>query len=113
MAKPIRQDLYCYKGQTYSQNIYFTYRATKTIKPLTGITAEAEVRPSPNSTTLTATLTCSVYANEGRINLAMDATTTAGLNPGTYAWDLKATNADQEVEYYLCGKFIVDGRVTE
>lgn len=111
--KPIRRDLTLWKGQTYSQNIWFTYETTKQPIPLDGITAKAEIRPSYNSKVLIATLICTVYANEGKVNLALDAETTAAIAPGIYAWDLKMTDQSGQVAYYIEGKFIVDGRVTE
>lgn len=107
---PVRKDLTCYKGQTYSQDMFF--KQDNKVYPLTGITAKAQIRPSENSTILTAELDCTVSAEEGKLNLALDAETTAALNPGTYAWDLKATDENDEIRYWVKGHFIVEGRVT-
>lgn len=111
--KPVRRDLTLYKGQTYSQNIYFKYKQTHDPIPLDGITAKAKIRPSNNSTILIAEFDCTVYASEGKVNLSLDTGTTALIPDGIYAWDLKMTDESGNVAYYVKGKVIVDGRVTE
>lgn len=111
--KPVRRDLTLYKGQTYSQNIYFKYKATKEPIPLDGITAKAKVRPSNNSNILIAELVCTVYAAEGKVNLSLTDEVTALIPDGIFAWDLKMTDESGNVAYYIKGKFLVDGRVTE
>lgn len=109
---PVRHDLTLYKGQTYSQNIYFEYEDSGDPIPLDGITAKAQVRPSLNSQKLTAEMLCTVYAEEGKVNLALDPEITAAIPNGFYAWDLKMTDEHGDVAYYIVGKFIVGGRVT-
>lgn len=111
--KPVRRDLHCYKGQTYSQNIYFKYKTTKEPIPLDGITARAQIRPSDNSKILIAEFACTVYAAEGKVNLSLDDATTALIPDGIYAWDLKMTDESGNVAYYVKGQYLVDGRVTE
>lgn len=113
MTMPIRHDLTCYKGQTYSQNIRFTYKSTGEPIPLDGITAKAQIRPSQNSAILTEDLTCVVYPSEGKVSLSLTQEQTASIPKGFYAWDLKMTDASGDVAYYIEGKFIVTGRVTE
>ena len=110
---PIRHDLTCYKGQTYSQNIYFRYKETHQPIPLDGISAEAQIRPSQNSPILTADLICTVYASEGKVNLSLPPETTAEIPNGFYEWDLKMTDESGDVAYYVKGKYVVTGRVTE
>ena len=111
-TQPIRQDLTCYKGQTYSQNIYFQYKATHQPIPLDGITGKSQIRPSDNSQTLTAEFTITIYAEEGKVNLSLDAETTAAIAPGSYAYDLKFTDSSDRIGYWIKGQFIVNGRVT-
>ena len=38
---------------------------------------------------------------------------TANLTPGVNLWDLKLTDEAGNVAYYICGKFVVEGRITE
>ncbi len=111
MAKPLRADLKCYKGQTYLQNIYFT--CNKQPIDLTGYVAKAEVRPSENSKILTATMSCSVDESAGKVTLYLGESITAELKDGFYNWDLKMKSETDTVGYWLAGQFIVSGRVTE
>ena len=111
MAKPLRADLKCYKGQTYLQNIYFT--CNKQPIDLTGYTAKAEVRPSENSQILTATLACSVDESAGKVTMYLSDATTAELQDGFYNWDLKMKSETDVIGYWLAGQFVVSGRVTE
>ena len=113
MTMPVEHDLTLYKGQTYSQNITFKYKATGQPIPLDGITAAAQIRPEPNSAQLIAAMACTVYPSEGLVNLALDTEITAAIIPGCYAWDLKLTDGSGKIAYYIEGKFIVRGRVTE
>ena len=111
MTMPIRHDLTLYKGQTYNQNIRFKAADGQPI-PLDGITAKAQVRPSLNSQKLTVEMNCTVYPSEGKVNLSLDPVVTAALEPDIYAWDLKMTDENDNVAYYVKGQFIVSGRVT-
>ncbi len=112
MAMPIRKDLTLYKGQTYDQNIYFANKKTHDPLDLEGLTAKAQVRPSLNSPTLTVEMYCTVFGDEGKVNMALDADETAPLIPGFYEWDLQMTDSWDRVIYSIQGKFIITGRVT-
>ena len=109
MAQPVKKDLSCYRGQTYSQNIYF--KRDEMPIDLSGFTAKAQIRPTENSGILKAEFVCTLYPADGKLNLGLDAKTTSEMNPGSYAWDLKMTK-DEEVQYWLKGSFVVTGRVT-
>lgn len=108
---PKKIDLNCYKGQTWSRSIYITQN--KQPVDLTGCTAAAEVRPAPNSTELTKTLTCTIDAAEGKVTMSLSATDTASMIPNNYAYDLKVVDGGGDVTYYIYGIFAVKGRVTE
>ena len=108
---PVTQNLYCYKGQTYQQHFYFKDTKKAPID-LSGLTAKAQIRPAENSETLTAELHAVVFGPEGKISLGLNDAETAALLPGVYMWDLKVSG-DDRVRYWLRGKFIVSGRVTE
>ena len=110
MTMPVRKDLTCYKGQTYSQDMYFKQNSQPV--DLTGIIAKAQIRPSENSETLTAEFSCGIVPVEGKLTLSLAADVTAELAPGFYAWDLQMTDSNDLVQYWIKGKFIVSGRVT-
>lgn len=111
MTQPVRQDLRCYKGQTYSQNFYFSQNDEPI--SLEGLTAKSQIRPSENSKNLTAEFMCAIDVINGSLNLSLPASVTSQINTGTYAWDLKMENERGDVSYWIAGKFIVTGRVTE
>lgn len=111
MGIPVNQDLYCYKGQTFSQNLYFKQSGHP--YDLTNYTVKSQVRPSENSKTLIAEFDCSIDTELGRISLYLSNETTAALPDGAYAWDLKTIDGNDAVKYWVRGKFIVSGRVTE
>ena len=111
MTIPVKQDLACYKGQTYEQNFYFKHNSEPI--DLTGCTAKAQVRPVPNSDTLTAEFVCTVDGTAGKVSLSLDSAVTAGFVPGSYAWDLQMTDTHDDVRYWIQGAFTVRGRVTK
>ena len=112
MTQPIKQDLKCYKGQTFRQNFYF--KENGETLALGNMTAKSQIRPNENSNKLTAEFTCSIVPEEGMVCLYIPSDTTANIPSGNYAWDLKMVNSENnEVDYYIRGKFIVEGRVTE
>lgn len=109
--KPAEHNLYCYKGQTYSQNCYF--KQNKQPIDLSGITATAQIRPAENDPDLTAAFDVTVEGSTGKVTLRLSDEVTAALCPGVYFWDLRMEDAQGEVGYYIKGKFIVSGRVTK
>ena len=110
MIKPVRNDLQCYKGQTFIQPILF--ERSKHPWPLSGLAAKAQIRPSENSTKLIAEMTATVYDADGLIELYLNSGQTAAIEPGFYTWDLKTTNEHGDVIPWLYGQFIVTGRTT-
>lgn len=111
MIYPLEYDLKCYRGQTWEQALYIKDKQGQAID-LTGASARAQVRPTDNSETLTAEMTCSITASLGRISLGLSADVTGAIKDGVYMYDLRVVSADMRVTYYLHGKFVVRGRVT-
>lgn len=109
--KPAEHTLYCYKGQTYSQNCYFKQQGQPI--DLTGITFRSQIRPEENSQTLTAEFAILMDAEAGKVSLNLTDAQTAALCDGVYFWDMKAVDGADIVKYWVRGKFIVSGRVTE
>lgn len=111
MTMPVEQNLSCYKGQTYQQNLYFTQR--KQPIDLTGLTFKSQIRPEDNSPTLTAEFAVIMDGPAGKISLNLTDAQTAAIRDSVYFWDLKAVDGSDIVKYWVRGKFIVSGRVTE
>ena len=112
MSYPQNVDLSCYRGQTWKRNIYVT-DSDGEIVDLTGMTVKAQIRKDFNSATLIQEITCTVTAAQGKVALSIAAGDTVNIQPGRYVFDVKFTDGNDEVQYYICGNFIVRGRVTE
>ena len=83
------------------------------VMDLSGSSAECELRLFPGSRTLTAALDCAVTPDEGKITLSLSAESTAALQTGSYAYDLKWTDAEGAVRLLIGGAFTVLPAVTE
>ena len=111
MSQPVKQDLTCYRGQTYTQNVYFKKDGIPL--PMDSYTPKAQIRPSENSPSLTAEFDCFIDSELGMLSLCLSSETTSRIPPGKYVWDLKMVSGNNVVDYWLKGSFIVTGRVTE
>lgn len=111
MTMPVYHDLYCYRGQTFRQSLYFKENGSPI--DLTGNTFKAEVRPMENSPILTAEMNVTLWAKDGTVVLMIPAEVTATFQKGFGYWDLKATDEHGDVQYWIKGKFIVNGRITQ
>lgn len=110
MIFPKKYDFKCYKGQTWRQSIFFKQNDEPI--DLSGITAKSQIRKEQNGHYIVADIDCTVNASEGRITLSMSAETTSKINSGAYVYDVKCTDENDEVTYYIYGNFNVIGRVT-
>ena len=112
--QPVRYDLEVYKGQTWEQSFTFLNDGeTPTPIDLTGSTAKAEIRPADNSPVLTASFVVSKEDASGIVYLALTSEQTASLPAGVQAWDLKIIDTNDVVNYWVKGKVVITGRVTE
>ena len=75
-----------------------------TVRPFVGATTTTVVASTANGTMVLTALT-------GRINVTLDAATTAAIAAGRYAYDL-VLDSGSSVTRILEGKFIVTGAVT-
>ena len=108
-----RYDIIIKRGETYCQDAVFRDKATKEPLDLTGLKGEAQVRPSEESDTLIAEIYCDIFPEDGYMQLSLDKTKTAEIEPGFYTWDMKLTDeATDNVAYEIEGNFIVKGRST-
>ena len=108
-------DMICDQGSTFTNVIQITDSDGVAVN-LTGFTARMQVRPSASSSTLLLELTnansrITITSAEGKINLSVDASTTAALTPGNYVYDLETVNG-AVIERILQGAFIVRAEVT-
>lgn len=81
---------------------------------LTGFTATAQVRESPESTTVLATMTCTIEspATDGAIHMTIDYLLTTPLPKGIQHWDCFLNSAGTGPFRLLYGRASVDPTVT-
>lgn len=106
-----KYDLMCQKGATFRKVLRL--KQDGAVMDLTGWSAASQVREFPDGGPLLASMDISIVPEEGKMVLTIPAETTAGFTVSLYAWDLKATDADGIVRYYVGGKFEVIPSVTE
>jgi len=75
-----------------------------TVRPFVGATTTTVVASTANGRMVLTALT-------GRINITLDAATTAAIAAGRYAYDL-VLDSGVEITRILEGKFVVTGAVT-
>jgi hypothetical protein len=80
------------------------YTGVMTVRPFVGASTETVVASTANGRMVFTDLT-------GRINVTIDAATTAAISAGRYAYDL-VLDSGGTVTRILEGKFIVTGAVT-
>jgi hypothetical protein len=111
-----RYNMVCDQGSTFS--LRFTIRTDGVPWALNNYTAKMQVRSFINADDVlvelsTANSRITYGPTAGRVNLLIDATTTAALPTGRHTYDLEFTAvAGGTVEKILAGKFIVRGEVT-
>jgi hypothetical protein len=80
------------------------YTGVMTVRPFVGAQTETVVASTANGRMVLTVLT-------GRINITIDAATTAAIAAGRYSYDL-VLDSGSEVTRILEGKFVVTGAVT-
>lgn len=114
--KPARYNIKFYRGTTL--DIVMTYLINNVPVDLANYTATMDVRPSPNSTTLTTQLTTGngkliLNAVTGEIEILLTATQTAALPLGQFQYDLNIISPNNTVTKLIQGSFVVLDPVTE
>ena len=107
-------DMETHQYETFSQQINLVTIDGDVIN-LAGKTARGQVRPTPNSTRLIETMSCSVTPGKGIILFSLTSTQTASIPVGQYYYDvcIEETVGGSIVRKYLIGgKFIVRPSVT-
>lgn len=112
MGYPASYRIKARQGSTYKRT--FTWSVAGEPVDLTNWTAQMQVRPSANSSTLT--LDCSEYLTlgdeAGTIELNIPAEAMQTVSSGRYLYDLELSSGT-EVTPLLAGSFVVDAEVTK
>jgi len=106
MAQPADQDLTITRGDTETIVVTITSDGSTPID-ITGRTYLAQIRTSPDNTTVKASFTCTVTsAVNGQVTCTLSATDSATLPVGIAYWDLQET-ASGVVSTILSGNVTV------
>jgi len=79
---------------------------------LTDYTAEAQIRKTYTSSSVSATFGTSISASNGQVTLTLSDTVTAGLGAGRYVYDLNIESSGGQVTRVVEGQAIVTPGVT-
>lgn len=109
-----KYNLVCEQATTF--NFQFTIKNDSTPWNLTNYTAVMTVRPFVGASTTTVVASTdngriTLGGALGTVTVTIDATTTGGITPSRYAYDLVLTTG-ATVTRILEGKFVVTGAVT-
>jgi hypothetical protein len=111
MAQPADQDLVITRGDTETLVVTIEDDNGSAIN-ITGRTYRSQIRSSQDSTTIKASLTCTVTSGaNGQVTCVLSATDSATLPSGQYFWDLEET-ASGVVSTILSGNVTVLADVT-
>lgn len=110
-STPADQSIAIVRGDTVTIVVTMTTNGTTPID-ITGRTYSSMVREDYDSTSPSATFTCTVTNGAaGQVTLSLANTSTAALEPNNYVWDLQE-NASGVITTVLGGQFIVLPDVT-
>lgn len=105
-----KYDIKIDQGSDFS--LQLTVQEDGSAKDLTGFSARAQMRPTVDSSTLTATFTCTITnASNGILTMALPYTTTDDLDVGQYAYDLELYTGSTS-QRLIQGVATVTGEVT-
>lgn len=98
------------QGSDFS--LQLTVQEDGTAKNLAGFSARAQLRPTIDSSTLTATFTCTITDSaNGILTMALPYTTTENVGVGQYHYDLELYTASTS-QRLIQGAATVSGEVT-
>lgn len=106
-----KYDLSVHQGETFRQQLIFKDSAGA-VRDLSGYAGFSQVRPDPDSDELICSMVCTVDGPAGSVVLVIPASVTAGIPAGCYAYDFAMSDTDENVRYYLGGRFSVLPSVT-
>lgn len=108
MAAPETLDLTITRGDTETVIVeLYADEAGTTPIDITGRTYSSQIRTAPDSTVVSATMTCTVTDGpNGEATCVLSSTASAALAPGYYTWDLQE-NASGTITTVVSGTVTV------
>ena len=106
-------DMEVRRGETFKEQIKLVDLDGKSID-LTGRTAKAQVRKTPEDDTLISEMSCTHNNEGGKITISISSANTKNIPVGTYFYDVctYTSSSTPSVKYYIGGKFKVLPSVT-
>lgn len=104
-------NLYIDQGTSYSITIDLT-DAAGNVQDLTGYTAQAQIRKTYSSSTVTETFSTSITESQGKVTISLTPAQTAAIEAGRYVYDVNATDNAGTVTRIVEGQAIVTPGVT-
>jgi len=107
---PAQHDLTIYRDRDFSQ--VFTFKSHGAAMVLTGYSAKAQIRPTPDSDTLIVDFTTAISGVAGTVTISLTAAQALALVDDLAFWDLVLTDTLALRQTYLEGQVQVKGTVT-
>jgi len=80
---------------------------------LTGMSAQAQIRPKAGSEDLTAEFACTMDYDRAAARITLTSAQSMAIAAGKYEYDVALVSMDGFVRHYLGGKFVIRECVTE
>lgn len=114
MPSPASLALVETRGDVWSLVVKLKDQTTGNPINITGRTYRMQVRASSESTSITATYTCTVTdAANGTISCTCPSSTTTNVKPGDYVWDFEQMVSGSSPKTILSGTLVCKGDVTK
>lgn len=107
-------DIFLDQGTTCVYTLSLYDDKTNSLINIAGYQFFSSIRLSHYSQNATANFTCTISdASNGKIDISMDAGTTANINPGRYVFDIISINTEKEKQKFIEGIIHVSPTVTK
>ena len=102
------------QGATFNNTVNLLDKDTNSYLDITGYTFKSQMKESPYSSNVIATLVCSISNTaNGGLTFGLDAANTSNISGGRYSFDLIAVDTYDTTTRLFEGLIFVDPRVTQ
>jgi len=104
-------NIYIDQGCDFSITIDVT-DAAGNVLDMTDYTAEAQIRKTYSSSSVTSTFTTAINETGGQVNVSLTSTQTSAIESGRYVYDVNVTDASGSTSRVVEGQAIITPGVT-
>ena len=104
-------NIYIDQGCDFSITIDVT-DAAGNVLDMTDYTAEAQIRKTYSSSSVTATFSTAINESGGQVNVSLTSTQTSAIESGRYVYDVNITDASGSTSRVVEGQAIITPGVT-